>query len=199
MNRLIIIGASGHGKVAADIAGLNGYTDIVFLDDNENVKSCGGYKVIGNSKTVTDGDVFIAIGNAEVRKRLSEGRNVVTLIHPHAVIARDAVIGEGTVVMAGAVINPGARIGRGCIINTCSSVDHDCTVGDYCHVAVGAHLCGTVKTGDCTWIGAGATVSNNVNICGNCTIGAGCVVVKDIAEPGTYVGVPARKINGGQD
>ena len=199
MNRLIIIGASGHGKVAADIAGLNGYTDIVFLDDNENVKSCGGYKVIGNSKTVTDGDVFIAIGNAEARKRLSEGRNVVTLIHPHAVIARDAVIGEGSVVMAGAVINPGARIGRGCIINTCSSVDHDCDIGDYCHVAVGAHLCGTVKTGESTWIGAGATVSNNINICGNCTIGAGCVVVKDIEEPGTYVGVPAKKIDGGQD
>ena len=199
MNRLIIIGASGHGKVAADIAGLNGYTDIVFLDDNENVKSCGGYKVIGNSKTVTDGDVFIAIGNAEARKRLSEGRNVVTLIHPHAVIARDAVIGEGSVVMAGAVINPGARIGRGCIINTCSSVDHDCDIGDYCHVAVGAHLCGTVKTGESTWIGAGATVSNNINICGNCTIGAGCVVVKDIEEPGTYVGVPAKKIDGGQN
>lgn len=198
MNRLIIIGASGHGKVVADIAGLNGYTDIVFLDDDETVRSCGGYKVIGNTKTKTDGDVFVAVGNAAIRKRLSEGRNVVTLIHPHAVIARDAVIGEGSVVMAGAVINPGARIGKGCIINTCSSVDHDCIVGDYCHVAVGAHLCGTVKAGCNTWIGAGATVSNNVVICEDTMIGAGCVVVNDITEPGTYVGVPARKTGGGQ-
>lgn len=198
MNRLTIIGASGHGKVVADIAGLNGYTDIVFLDDNENSKECGGFKVIGNTKTPVEGDVFIAIGNPQVRKRLSEGRKVVTLIHPHAVIARDAVIGEGTVVMAGAVINPNARIGKGCIINTCSSVDHDCVLGDFCHVAVGAHLCGTVKTGECTWIGAGATVSNNIDICGNCTVGAGCVVVKDIDEPGTYVGVPAKKIGGGE-
>ena len=46
--------------------------------------------------------------------------------------------------------------------------------------------------GNSTWIGAGATVSNNVNICGECTIGAGAVVVKDITEPGTYIGVPAR-------
>lgn len=198
MNRLTIIGASGHGKVVADIAGLNGYTDIVFLDDNENSKECGGFKVIGNTKTPVEGDVFIAIGNPQVRKRLSEGRKVVTLIHPHAVIARDAVIGEGTVVMAGAVINPNARIGKGCIINTCSSVDHDCVLGDFCHVAVGAHLCGTVKTGECTWIGAGATVSNNIDICGNCTVGVGCVVVKDIDEPGTYVGVPAKKIGGGE-
>lgn len=197
MNRLTIIGASGHGKVVADIAGLNGYTDIVFLDDDVNAVSCGGYKVVGNTGTPVEGDVFVAIGNPAVRKRLSEGRNVVTLIHPHAVIARDAVIGEGTVIMAGAVINPGAKIGRGCIINTCSSVDHDCVVGDYCHVAVGAHLCGTVSAGESTWIGAGATVSNNVSICPDCMIGAGCVVVKDITEPGTYVGVPARKTGGG--
>ena len=86
----------------------------------------------------------------------------------------------------------GAKIGQGCIINTASSVDHDCVLGDFVHVAVGAHLCGTVTIGNATWIGAGATVSNNVNICGECTIGAGAVVVKDITEPGTYIGVPAR-------
>lgn len=196
MNRLTIIGASGHGKVVADIAGLNGYTDIVFLDDNENAESCGGYKVIGKTSSPVEGDIFVAIGNPTVRKRFSEGRNLVTLIHPHAVIAGDAVIGDGTVVMAGAVINPGAKIGKGAIINTCSSVDHDCVVGDYCHIAVGAHLCGTVNVGESAWIGAGATVSNNVSICSDCTIGAGCVVVKDITEPGTYVGVPARKTGG---
>ena len=96
--------------------------------------------------------------------------------------------------MAGAVINPGTHIGKGCIINTCSSVDHDCIVGDYVHIAVGSHLCGTVIVGDGTWIGAGATVSNNVSICTNCIIGAGAVVVNDIKECGTYVGVPARRI-----
>ena len=97
--------------------------------------------------------------------------------------------------MAGAVINPGVGIGKGCIINTCSSVDHDCDVGDYVHIAVGSHLCGTVSVGDGTWIGAGATVINNVFICSDCMIGAGAVVVNDIQESGTYVGVPARRIN----
>lgn len=38
--------------------------------------------------------------------------------------------------------------------------------GEFVHVAVGAHLCGTLTIGNATWIGAGATVSNNVNICG---------------------------------
>ena len=95
--------------------------------------------------------------------------------------------------MAGAVINTDTTIGEGCIINTCSSVDHDNRLGDFVHVAVGAHLCGTVEVGRRTWIGAGATVSNNISVCDDCILGAGAVVVKDIKEKGTYIGVPAEK------
>lgn len=198
MNRLIIIGASGHGKVVADIAELNGYKDIVFLDDNERVKECAGYPVIGKSDEAPDGEVFVAIGNAIIRKSLMEmykDRVQPVLIHPNAVIAKKVTIGSGSVVMAGAIINPGAAIGQGVIINTGSSVDHDCNIGDYCHVSVGAHLCGAVFVGGKTWIGAGATVINNVSICENCIIGAGAIVVRGIFISGTYVGIPATKIH----
>ena len=200
MNRLIIIGASGHGKVVADIAKRCGYTDIVFLDNDEKIKTCAGYPVLGPDMMTSelDGEVFIAVGNAAVRKKLMEReshRCFPILIHPDAVIADDVRIEEGTVVMAGTVINPGASIGRGCIVNTSSSVDHDCIIGDFCHISVGAHLCGTVIIGDCTWIGAGSTISNNVNICSEVTIGAGAVVIYDLKEKGTYLGVPARKIS----
>lgn len=198
MRKLAIIGASGHGRVVADIAVRNGYRDIVFLDDDENIHECGGYPVVGKSSAaqIIDADVIVGIGVASVRKRIQESvseEKMITLIHPDAVVARDVVIGVGTVVMAGAVINPGARIGKGCIINTCSSVDHDCEVDDYVHIAVGSHLCGTVTVGEGTWIGAGATVSNNLFICPECMIGAGAVVVNDIQESGTYIGIPARR------
>lgn len=200
MKKLVIIGASGQGKVIADIATKNDYSEIVFLDDDESIHECGGYPVIGNSSKAgrIDADIIVGIGNADIRKRIQESvpeKKLVTLIHPDAVVAEDVAIGEGTVVMAGAVINPGARIGKGCIINTCSSVDHDCVVGDYVHIAVGSHLCGTVTVVNGTWIGAGATVSNNVSICSDCMIGAGAVIVNDIKESGTYVGVPARRID----
>lgn len=197
MRRLAVIGASGHGKVIADIARRIGYCEIVFFDDDESIHECGGYPVVGKSSEADtiDADVIVAIGNAVSRKMFIEqysSRKLVTLIHPDSVIADSVEIGKGTVVMAGAVINPDTKIGVGCIINTSSSVDHDCLVGNYSHVSVGAHLCGTVHVGENTWIGAGATVSNNVNICGNCMIGAGSVVIKDIEIPGTYVGVPAK-------
>ncbi len=198
--KLIIIGASGHGKVVEDIAKLNGYKDIVFLDDDLEIKCCAGRPVTGDSSMIKrqDGEVFVAIGNTEIRRKIMEDnpdKTFPVLIHPDAIVADDVVIGEGTVVMAGAIINPCVKIGKGCIINTSSSVDHDCVIGDYVHIAVGAHICGTVDVGDSCWIGAGATVSNNIEICPDAIIGAGATVVKDIKKSGTYVGVPAMMID----
>ena len=197
--RLTIIGASGHGRVVADIAQLNGYDDIRFLDDDPSVATCGGYPVVGTTADATfaEGDLFVAIGNAAVRKDLMErfaDKHFSTLVHPRSVVASSSHIGSGTVVMAGAVVNPYATIGRGCIVNTSASVDHDCMVADYVHVSVGAHLCGTVAVGEASWIGAGATISNNTTVCQNVVIGAGAVVVKSITTPGTYVGVPATRL-----
>lgn len=197
MKIITIIGASGHGKVVADIAKLNGYEEIVFLDDNDQVKLCGKYPVVGDSKKVAnvDNDIFVAIGNADIRKQIMEqypDKTFPVLIHPHAVVAEDVIIGKGTVIMAGAIVNSDAVIGKGCILNTSSSVDHECIVGDYTHVAVGAHLCGSVTVGCETWIGAGAIVSNNISICAGCIVGAGAVVVRNITEKGAYIGVPAR-------
>ena len=176
MSRLIIYGASGHGKVVADIAKkCNYYDDVVVFDDNYDVISCGEYEVQHPKDLLirNDDEWIIAIGNSVIRKNKMEQNKdykYATLIHPSAVIADDVQIGIGSVIMAGTVINS----------------------GDYVHIAVGAHLCGTVNVGESTWIGAGATVSNNVNICGECMIGAGAVIVKDIEEKGTYIGVPAR-------
>lgn len=196
--KLTIIGASGHGKVVADIAKLCGYEELEFLDDDTSVRTCADIPVTGLSSAAGDieNDLFVAIGDAGIRQRLMEtnqGKHFTTLLHPEAVIAENARIGEGSVVMAGAVVNPCSEIGRGVIINTCSSVDHDCRIHDYVHVAVGAHVCGNVEIGKGTWIGAGSIIINNIKVCHNCMIGAGAVVVKDIDEPGTYLGVPARR------
>lgn len=200
MKNIVIMGASGHGKVVADIAKRLGYDDISFLDDNKTGDFCG-YSIKGGCCRFSDYDCdfAVAIGNATVREMLMKqlfdaGKKVPALIHPGAVVADGVSIGEGTVVVAGAVINPCAELGKGCIINTCSSVDHDCVIGDYAHISVGAHIAGTVCVGKGAWIGAGATVSNNITICPEALVGAGAVVVKDINESGTYIGVPAKKI-----
>lgn len=201
--QLLIIGASGHGKVVADLAEKNGYLHIAFLDDDLSKKQIGKYKVIGPSSLAEqnpESDFIVAIGNASVREQmqrylLSKNLNIVSLVHPQAVVANDVSIGTGSVVMAGAVINSSAVLGQGVIVNTSSSVDHDCTIGDFSHVAVGSHIAGTCHIGSKTWIGAGATISNNVNVTDGCVIGAGAVVIRNLNLAGTYVGVPVRMLD----
>lgn len=200
MNRLVIVGAGGHGKVVADNAAKNGYTDICFADDHAK-GTCMGFPIIGTAADLekwNDGatDFVLGIGNNTVREKLARRFDVnwVSLIHPSAQVGLGVTIGRGTVVMAGAVINPCARVGRHCIINSGTVVEHDNVLGDYVHISPNAALGGTVRIGSSTHVGIGAAVRNNINICGGCTIGAGAVVVKDIQGSGTYAGVPARKM-----
>lgn len=204
-DKLIIIGASGHGKVVADIAiKMNKWQSIAFLDDDESIKTSMGLEVIG--KTVDafvykdEADFFVAIGNNATRERVQEKLiddrlNAVSLIHPNAVVGTDVEIGIGTAVMAGVVINSSSHIGKGCIINTSSSLDHDNVIEDYVHLSPGVRTAGSVNIGKGTWLGIGSVVSNNVNICSGCIVGAGAVVVKDITEHGVYVGVPVRRVD----
>lgn len=203
-NQLLIIGASGHGKVVADIAlKMKHWKYIAFLDDNTALKTSMGLEVIGGSRDalqcIKEYELFVAIGNNTIRKNLlteleHAGACIATLIHPSCVIGELVDIGVGTVVMAGTVINCCSRIGKGCIINTGATVDHDNVIEDYAHISPGVHTAGTVMIGKGTWLGIGSTIKNNLQIIDGCIIGAGAVVVEDITEVGTYVGVPAKKI-----
>lgn len=203
-NNLIIIGASGHGKVVADIAlKMKKWKKIDFLDDDISIESSMGIQVIGSTNKVIElideYEIFVGIGNNVVRQKVQEmleriKASIPVLIHPKAVVAEQVEIGIGTVVMAGAVVNCCTKIGKGCIINTGSTIDHDNFIENYVHISPGVHLAGTVKVGRGSWLGIGSVVSNNVNITEACKIGAGSVVVKDISETGTYLGVPARRV-----
>ena len=193
MNKLIIIGAGGHAKVITDIALKNGYTEISFIDDNATGE-CMGLPIIGTSADIealnnSETSFVIGIGNNKVRKKIAESYNVnwATLIHPSAQISVNTSIGKGTVVMANAVINACAKVGEHCIINTGAVVEHDNVIEDYVHISPVGALGGTVHIGECTHIGIGATVKNNINICNDCVVGAGAVVVKDIKEIGILV------------
>lgn len=200
MNRLIIIGAGGHGKVIADNAQKNGYKNICFVDDNMTGDVIG-FPVIGTCSDIehsNDGntDFIIGIGNNAIRKTIAERYNVnwVSIVHPTAQIAFNAKIGKGTVVMANAVINVCATVGEHCIINTCAVIEHDNVIENYVHISPNAALGGTVRIGSLTHVGIGATVKNNTDICSDCIIGAGAVVLENIKDKGTYVGVPARNV-----
>lgn len=192
---MILYGASGHGKVIIDILEAKGIKIDYIVDDNPNLQDLLGYEVRPNTGHYPE--AIISVGAPEVRKKIAEEikvENYVTAIHPTATVSPRAVIGSGTVVMQGAIIQTCSKIGEHCIVNTGASVDHDCILDDYVHVAPHATLAGGVKVGEGSWIGAGAVVKQGVNIGAWCMIGAGAVVVKDVPDGLTVVGVPAQEM-----
>lgn len=199
--KVIIIGASGHGKVVADIILKSGDSVVGFIDDNPKLQNGFiGFPVLGMVEDATNYKEYkfvIAIGNADIRERIANELDLswYTAIHPTAVISSIGVeIGEGTVVMANAVINSEAKIGSHCIINTGAIVEHDNRIDDFTHISVGVSLAGNVSIGRKSWIGIGSQIIQEKKICPDTVLGAGAVVIEDIQERGTYVGVPARRI-----
>lgn len=205
MKRLAILGASGHGKVVADLAELCGW-EVVFFDDAfPDVQRNGVWTVAGKTQDLlAQADSFVgvivAIGHNRTRlaklKLLREkGFALATLVHPGACVSRHAVIESGSVVFAGVVVNAFAQVGEGCILNTLCSVDHDCRLGAGVHISPGAHLAGSVRVGDGSWIGIGASVRQLVGVGADVVVGAGAAVVGEVPDNVTVVGVPARIIS----
>jgi sugar O-acyltransferase (sialic acid O-acetyltransferase NeuD family) len=206
--KIVLYGASGHGKVIADIlSAIPGMELVGFIDDNQEKygRTVGRFSVLGGADLLPkllDDDVegvIISIGHNEVRMRkadllMSRGYKLYTAIHPSTVLAPDVEVGSGTVIMAGVVINAGTRVGRSVIVNTGSTVDHDCVLEDGCHLSPGVHLAGNVRVGKGAHVGIGASVIQNVTIGDGSIIGAGAVVIRDILPGITAVGVPAREL-----
>ena len=204
MKSCAILGASGHGKVVAEIAELNGYQDITFFDDRwPSLTSVEHWKVSGDTASLlasaTEYDVVVvSIGHNATRcaKQLdliAAGANFDVLAHPSAVISKYASINVGTVVMANAVVNPFTHVGASCIINTSSVVEHDCKLAQGVHISPSASLAGGVKVGENSWIGIGSQVKQLVEIGREVTVGAGSTVINHIPDFRTVVGSPAKQ------
>jgi sugar O-acyltransferase (sialic acid O-acetyltransferase NeuD family) len=204
---LVLVGASGHGKVVIDIVEKEGrYRILHLLDDNPALhgKSFFGYRVAGATESILAhaGErplLLVSIGDNAARLRIANGLRgngfeLARAVHPHAQIGRGTTIGAGTVVMAGAVLNSDATIGENVIINTGAIVDHDCIVENGAHIAPGARLCGGVRIGAGSFIGAGAVLVPGVQVGANTIVGAGSTLLEDIPDNAKAAGSPARKL-----
>lgn len=185
---IYVYGGGGHGQVVADIARANAYETIHFLDDSSENKF---------SENLPKGDIIVAIGNMQVRRRLCKrvqaaGFNLVSLIHPSAMISSSATIEAGTVVMPLAVINARAHIAGGCIINTAAVVEHDCVINAYVNICPRVSLAGNVTVGEQTDIGIGSCSIQGLKIGSFSIVGAGSVIVNHIEDGVVAFGNPAR-------
>lgn len=207
---VILWGGTGQAKVVRPIIEHYGAKVVAVFDDTPGLAApfddvplytgwAGFQKWLQGRAGAGETGFCVAIGNPHGRVRLSlherltaAGLKAVTIAHPTAWIADNAVIGEGAQILAGAIVLNETRLGRQCIINTKASVDHENILDDGVEIAPGATLCGCIRVGTAAWVCAGATVLPRVKIGADAIIGAGAVVTKDVAAGVTVLGVPAK-------
>lgn len=210
--QIVIIGAGGHGKVVLDILRAAGQHDPVgFVDSSPNRAggTIGGLPIFGPANALLKlrqqgiRGAIVAIGDCRARLQYAallraQGFELVNAIHPTASVSPTATLGRNVVVAAQAAVCTDARIEDSVILNTACVVDHECEIGPGAHVCPGAHLAGRVRVGAGAWIGIGANVIQCLSIGEHATVGAGAVVIRDVPEHSTVVGVPARVIEAAQ-
>ncbi|MFO0285883.1 MAG: hexapeptide transferase, partial [Brevundimonas sp.] len=124
---LILFGAGGHARVVAEAWRAAGGGPVLFVaPDPPDAPGLPGPW----TDTAPGGalSAHVAVGDNGLRRRLVGEARVQSwqgVRHPAAIIAPDAVIGEGTLIGALAVIQPMVRVGAHVIVNTAAVVEHD--------------------------------------------------------------------------
>lgn len=189
----------------ADTAISAGWQEVVFFDDAwPRLKRNGRQQIEGDSNRLmemreTFSGIALGIGDNKIRLSITEkfldiGLMLPILVHPRACIASDVIIEEGTVVFAGSIIQPGTKICKAVIVNTGVTIDHDCVVEEGAHISPGVNIAGHVSIGKRSWIGIGSSIKQGLAVGSDSIVGAGAVVINDIDDYITAVGVPANCI-----
>ncbi len=196
-----VLGAGGHAKVVIQTLREAGFRVRGIFDDYKAIwgKTVMGVAVIGGLDLLEHhlGELaIIAIGDGQTRLTLASRfkMNWVSVTHPSAWVDETVRVEPGAIVMAGAVVQPDSRIGAHVIINTGATVDHDCVVEDYVHLAPGVNLAGGVTVERGAMMGIGSCAVPGTKIGPWTTVGAGATVVKDLPRQVVAVGCPAKPI-----
>lgn len=207
--KMVIIGGGGHAKVVISILKKSTDYEIIGYTDDKDKGLLNGIPYIGTDdhlKKIIETDkncsAAIAVGMVDILGKrqalyikLNEmGLKFPVIVSRTAIVNDDVTIEQGSMLMDGVVVNTASGIGKFVVINTNATIEHDCIIGDYCHIAPGSVISGGVEIGDNCFIGAGACIKHGIKICSQTLVGIGSVVIKDINLPGVYGGNPVRKI-----
>lgn len=207
---LVIIGAGGFGReVAWLVERINSKEKIWnlkgFIDDQQPIGTkVNQYTVIGTTESIKQSEkdmyVICAVGNAKTRKKIiqslenTKAIHFATIIDPAVIYSNEITIGEGSILCAGTILTTNITIGKHVIINLDCTVGHDAIIEDYCTLYPSVNVSGMTIIGEESEIGTGVNIIQGKTIARNVIVGAGSVIVKDLLEYGTYVGIPAQKI-----
>ena len=209
MGEIYILGVGRNTIVTIDLAETCGYkvAGLYHYLDDRTGEDYFGHKIIGCNEELFGQDLtgknfVVSVGEnairAEIFQRLRErGANLVTLVHPTAVVSRYSVLKDGVHVYAYAVVDPNVVVEEDSIISSKTSLLHGCRVGKHCFVAPDAVVGANTLMEDYSFVGLNATlVSNKAGQIGRgAVVGASAVVTRPVSDDAVAVGVPAREVS----
>ena len=186
-----LIGNGGHAR---EVTAQMGIKLVRFVDDQYMDNDTLPLSELDINKY----EVMVAIADSkdryETTQRLPNGTKFFKFIHPTALIMEDVEIGEGSFIGANSILTTNIKIGKHAILNRGIHIGHDCVIGDFFSAMPGSVVSGNVRIYDCVYLGNNSSIKEKLSIHSLTTIGMNGAVVKHIKEPGTYVGVPVKKI-----
>jgi sugar O-acyltransferase (sialic acid O-acetyltransferase NeuD family) len=192
-----IIGSGGFGREVRALLLDNNPNEVVqfFVDDNYVDNNTNPI----SSLNVNEYEVIIAVGNPILReqiyRKLPKNTKYFTAIHKSVqILDSNVVIGEGSIICPNTILTTNIKIGNHTHLNLDTTIGHDTITGDFFTTAPGVKISGNCIIGDRVYFGTNSSVREKITICDDVTIGLNGGVVKNINEPGTYVGVPVKKI-----
>lgn len=201
---LVVYGAGGMGReLVWQLSEGCEFNLLGFVDDAPEKQGSiiNGYPVVGNTDWLLDRKektaVAIAVGSPAVRRKIAEKLKTnphiffPNIIAPDAKFSEFVEMGEGCIICYANVITVNIKIGDFFLSNRCNTVGHDCVIGDYVTLNPMVSISGNVTIKNNTDIGTGTNIIQGKTIGSDVIIGAGAVVVKDIPDSCTAVGVPA--------
>lgn len=187
---IIIIGSGGHALVLYETLLAQDRNVIGFCtpDNSQSPEYLVGVLRFGDDDAVThydpksvslvNGVGFLPFSNKRklIYERFSQiGYCFETVVSESCFVSSSSVLSEGVQVLPNAVVNSGALIGRNTIVNSSAVVEHHTRLGDNCHVAPNATICGHVHTGNNVFFGAGCVILNGINVPDNTVVPAGSI------------------------
>ena len=203
LDRLGIIGYSGHSYVVIEAALLSNIEILGYFDKNELQNNPYNLTYLGNENTFdfesqSKLNCIIGIGDNIIRRRIYlNNKDKITycnIIHPNSQISKTIKMGIGNFVNVNASVNALVEIGNHCIVNTGCIIEHECKIDNFVHIAPGAVLAGNVEVGKGSFIGANSVVKQGIRIGENVIIGAGSVVIRDLPDNSKVAGNPSKSL-----
>lgn len=123
----------------------------------------------------------------------AKGYAPASYISPHAFVWRNVQIGEHCFIFENNVVQPFVKIGNNVVLWSGNHIGHHSTIHDNCFFASHVVVSGGCQIGAYSFLGVNVTVANDLSIGSNCTIGAGALVIGDVGDNETVVGLWKKK------